>query len=192
MAAKVAQIEDGSAEEMKKAKATAWSFFLWRVGNRSVTIAVRQIAGADGHFLLFGVGEGALNVMIDVSAPPATEPIERNPLLPKTIQNELFLRAVLSDGRTVASVGNDGRLRVYDRLSHDVTLDTHLPGLYGAQWTGLYGAQLHFTADGRGLAVTHQNGVVYLLRLPDAGKATPPPLDPDWLKRVQTLRARNN
>jgi hypothetical protein len=36
--------------------------------------------------------------------------------------------------------------------------------------------------------VVHQNGVVYLLRVPEPGQATRQPLDPDWVKRVQALK----
>jgi WD40 repeat protein len=140
----------------------------------------RLVPGSDGHFRVIAFREDA-HVLLDVSAPPAREPIDQNPLVRGMAHGgDRGALAVAADGRTIGSLGDGGRLLVYDRISHEIRLDTHLPGWF---W-----ARLQLTADGRGLAVVHRNGVVYLLRLPEPGKATPRPLDPDWLKRVQALK----
>jgi WD40 repeat protein len=139
----------------------------------------RLVSGADGHFRLIALG-GPGHLVVDASAPPAKEPISQTPLLRWPGRSDRDALAVAADGRTVASSWYDGSLFVYDSISHEIRLDTELPGCLGAK--------LHLTGDGRGLAVVHENSVVYLLRLPEPGKAVPRPLDADWLKRVQPLK----
>ena len=136
-------------------------------------LATRLIAGADGRFRLLGPYGGAIR-SLDVSAPPGSA-------LPQALlQTVDTWDSVAVEGPIVAAMAWGGRLLVFDHTTHEILLDSQLPSRPCAR--------LQLTANGRGLAVVHGNGVVYLLRLPVPGKATPRRLDPDWLKRVQALK----
>jgi hypothetical protein len=132
---------------------------------------------ADGRISLLAYGDSRTEILTDITGPAGNQ----TTLLNHHVNIDQRWPVTMSgNGRTVATLGNNGRLLAYDRLSHDLYLDTEL--------FLTDGVVLQLTDDGRGQAVTFPNGVVYLLRVP-ATAAAPRPLDAGWLKRTQALPA---